>query len=117
MFFGEEIVTMTSKSITAVLFIFRPGRDRVRAALTSCSGWVRHAVKFRESGTYEFTLDSELSQGSAEVYLLDGKKQPQFKLSLLNSSQEIYLEAKSKCYLRWEFKSASGKCELRWQKK
>lgn len=109
-------MTVISKSITALLFIFRPGRDKVRATLSSCSGWVRHTVRFSEAGTYEFTLDSELSQGSAEVFLLDRKKQPLFKLYLPYSSQRVDMEAKSKCYLRWEFKSASGKCELHWQK-
>ena len=104
----------TTKSICAVLFVFHPGKNGDKAALDSCTGWVRHRGRFYESGTYTFVLDTQLSSGSAEVFLLDHNKRPLLTLSKQLPSQAITLDGKSKYYLRWEFKHASGKCELRW---
>lgn len=104
----------TTKSIRAVLFVFQPGKNGDKAALDSCTGWVRHRGRFFESGTYTFILDTQLSNGSAEVCLLDRNKQPLLKFSKQLPSQTVALDGKSRYYLRWEFKRASGKCELRW---
>lgn len=103
-----------SKSIFAALFVFRSGRDRDRAALDACTGWVQHAGRFRESRTYEFIFDARLSRGSAQVFLLDGKKRRLLKLDRGSPSGRIELNGKSRYYLRWEFADAAGKCELRW---
>lgn len=104
----------TTKSIHAVLFVFQPGKSGDKAALDSCTGWVRHRGRFYESGTYTFVLNTQLSGGSAEVSLLDHSKRPLLTLSKQLPSQSITLDGKSRYYLRWEFKRASGKCELRW---
>ncbi len=104
-----------SKSITAILFVFCPGQDTDRAALNSCTGWVKHMGRFHESRTYEFVLDTYLSKGNAEVILLDARKQPLLKLNQEFSTGKINLDATKKYYLRWEFQSATGRCELRWQ--
>ena len=104
----------TTKSISAILFVFQPGKNTDKATLDSCTGWVRHTGRFYESRTYTFVLDAQLSKGDAEVLLLDQKKQPLLKLNQQFPSQTINLDGKSRYYLRWEFKRASGKCELRW---
>lgn len=103
-----------SKRIAAILFIFRPGRDADKAALDSCTGWVRHVGSFHESRTYEFTFDAQLSKGNAEVVLLNKKKQPLMKLNQQCPTGKIELDAKNRYYLRWNFKSATGRCELHW---
>lgn len=103
----------TTKSIRAVLFVFQPGKNGDKVVLDSCTGWVRHRG-FYESGTYTFILDAQLSSGSAEVSLLDHNKRPLLTLSKQLPSQTVALDGKSRYYLRWEFKRASGKCELRW---
>lgn len=103
-----------TKSIAAILFAFRPGRAADRAALNSCTGWVRHAGRFRDSRTYAFTFDAQLSQGYAEVILLDAKKQPLLKLNRQSPAGTIALDAKHKYYLHWVFLRATGTCELRW---
>ena len=102
-----------SKSIAAILFVFRPCRDTDRVILDSCTGWVRHMGRFSESGTYEFALDAHLSKGCAEVILLDAKKQQLMKLNQQSPAGKIDLAAK-KYYLRWEFNCATGQCELYW---
>lgn len=103
-----------TKSIRAILFVFRPGKNGDKVSLNSCTGWVRHRGRFQESRTYLFSLDAKLSKGTVEATLLDQKKQPLLKLNPEFPSQSIDLDGKSRYYLRWEFKSATGKCELRW---
>lgn len=103
-----------SKSIAAILFVFRPCRDADRVTLDACTGWVKHMGRFSTSRTYEFTLDVQLSKGDVEVILLDAKKELLMKLNRQSPAGKIDLDAKNRYYLRWEFKGATGKCELRW---
>ena len=103
-----------SKSIVAIVFMIWPGNDSDRATLNSCTGWVRHAGRFRESRTYEFSLDSQLSNGSAEVYLLDENKQKLLRLSQWLPAGSVTLNGESRYYLHWEFRNATGRCELHW---
>lgn len=103
-----------SKSITAIMFVFRRGKDTDRATLSSCTGWVKYMGRFHESRTYEFTFDAQLSKGNAEVILLDKKKQQLMKLNQQFPAERIELDAENSYYLRWDFKSATGKCELHW---
>ena len=104
-----------TKCITAVLFVFQPGKSRDRVLLDACTGWVRHMGRFYENRTYSFALDAQLTKGNVEVLLLDKKKHTLLKLNRQFPSQTIDLDGENnRYYLRWEFKSASGKCELRW---
>ncbi len=103
-----------SKSVVAIIFVFRPCRDADRVTLGSCTGWVKHMGRFSESRTYEFILDTQLSKGDAEVILLDAKKELLMKLNRQSPTSKIDLDAKKRYYLRWEFEGATGKCELRW---
>lgn len=105
---------MVTKCIAAVLFVFRPGKHGDRVSLDSCTGWVRHAGRFRESRTYQFQFDYQLSKGSAEVILLDRQKQELLRLTKDKTTAELPLSRNARYYLRWEFKGATGKCELRW---
>ncbi len=102
------------KSIAAILFVFRTGRDADKATLDSCTGWVKHVGRFQESRTYEFAFDAQLSKGNVEVILLDNKKQQLLKLNQRFPTGKIELDTKNRYYLYWNFKSATGKCELHW---
>lgn len=105
----------TIKCIRAILFVFLPGKNGDKATLDACTGWVRHMGRFYESRTYTFALDAQLTKGDVEVMLLDKEKQTLLKLTRQFPSQTIDLDGeKSRYYLHWEFKSASGKCDLRW---
>lgn len=103
-----------TKSVTAVLFVFWPGKDADRAQLNSCTGRVRHAGRFRESRTYEFTFSAQLSKGDAEVILMVERKQPLLKLNRRSPAGSMELDGKRRYYLCWDFQNASGKCALRW---
>ncbi len=103
-----------SKSIVAILFEFRPEKGADKAALDSCTGWVKHIGRFHGSRQYDFVLDAQLSKGSVEVLLLDKKKQQLMKMDRQSPTGRIALDAESRYYLRWEFKNATGKCQLHW---
>ncbi|MDE7262740.1 MAG: hypothetical protein K2N78_11885 [Oscillospiraceae bacterium] len=103
-----------TKSIAAVLFMLYPGKNGDRATLNSCSGWARHAVRFRESRIYDFAFDCQLTNGDAEVLLLDRDKKQLLRLNRYQPSGRAALDPAGRYYLRWEFKSATGTCNLRW---
>lgn len=105
---------VVSKSICAALFVFKPGKSSDRITLESCTGWVRHGVRPRESREYEFSLTEELTAGKASVALLDREKRQLLKLDGQCPGGRVELEAKGRYYLRWEFSKAAGRCELRW---
>lgn len=105
-----------TKSVAAVLFVFRPGKQGDSVSLDSCTGWVRHMGRFRESRMYTFHLDCRLSKGSAAVTLLDRQKRELLRLSQGSPAGEIELSGNGRYFLRWEFQNATGKCELRWQR-
>ncbi len=107
---GFAVLRRTS----AIMIVFRRGKRADKATLDSCTGWVKHAVRFRESETHEFILDAQLSKGNVEVTLLDRKKQPLMKLTPQSPRCKVESDVRNRYYLRWEFKSATGKCELRW---
>ena len=104
-----------TKSIAAILFVFRPRRDADRASLNSCTGWVRHVARLRGGQAYELTLDCQLSKGSGTVSLLDRDKQPLLRLDRQSPNGKLELEGKGRYYLHWEFEHATGQCELRWK--
>ena len=103
-----------SKCIAAILFWFWPGKDSDQTTVVSCYGWIRHIGRFHESQTYEFVLDTQLSNGDVEVFLLDKEMQPLLKLTQWFPTGVMELDRKSKYYLQWEFSGATGRCELRW---
>lgn len=105
---------MTTKSISAILFLFQPGNGGDRAQLDSCTGWVRHVGRFRESRTYTFALDAQLSGGAVEVFLLDRERRQLLRLSPYHPEGQIALDGSGRYYLHWEFRAATGRCELRW---
>lgn len=105
---------MVTKSIAAVLFVFRPGKHGDSLSLDTCSGWVRHRGRFREGRIYTFQLDCRLSKGSAVVTLLDRRKRELLRLNQDSPAGEIELSGNGRYFLRWEFQKATGNCELRW---
>lgn len=107
---------MVSKSIAALLFVFRPGRDADRLTLDSCTGWVKHIGYFPESGTYTFTLDTHLSKGTVEAALLNREKRQLMRLSPQCPAGGLDLDAGNRYSIRWELSGVTGHCELRWRR-
>lgn len=102
------------KQINAIWFVFRPAKTEDRVSLNAGSGWVKHTGRFRENRTYYFNFEEELSKGDAEVFLLDQEKQPLLRLNKQSPTGSVELDGRSKYYLRWEFRSATGTCKVSW---
>lgn len=101
---------MVAKSLSAVTFI---GSSKGAGAnFTSCSGYIKRIIRFRESGTLYYYLDAELSKGDILVELLDSDKQSIMKLNRENNHASITVESKKKYYLVVNFKSATGRYSL-----
>lgn len=101
---------MVVKSYSALTFV---GSSKgTGATFTSCNGYLKRIIRFKESGTYHFFLDAELSKGDMSVEFLDSGNQNIVKLDLLNNSASITVESKKKYYLVVNFKSATGRYSL-----
>lgn len=112
-FFLYNLGFVESKKVKAALYIFRPGKNADNMAVDSCTGWVKCKGRFHESREYEFTFGGQLSSGDVDVILMDREKQL-LKLNLQSPIGKVELDRKSRYYLRWEFRNATGKCELHW---
>ncbi len=102
------------RRMRAVLFLFRARGKKDTVSLDSCTGWVQHVGRFCESSTYVFTLDAQLSKGDAAVFLPGRNKQQLLQLNRQCPSGSIRLDGKTRYYIRWEFRDATGMCSLRW---
>ena len=101
---------MVIKSYSAISFI---GSSKgTGAAFTSCNGYLKRIIRFKEGGTYRYFLDAELSKGDMSVELLNAGKQSIMKLDRLNNHASITVERKKKYYLVVNFKAATGRYSL-----
>ena len=101
---------MVFKSISAATFV---GAAKGNGAkFSSCSGYMKRVVTFKETGTYTFVLDAQLSKGDMSVELLDSAKQKILQLNCADRSASITVEQKKKYYLIVHFRSATGSYSL-----
>lgn len=101
---------MIVKSTSAASFIGSAKGNSAR--FSSCSGYIKRIVRFKDDGTYTFILDADLSKGDMSVELLDSAKQKIMQLNCANHSASIAVEKRKKYYLVINFKSASGRYAL-----
>ena len=101
---------MIVKSLSAVTFIGSP--KGTGANFTSCSGYIKRIVRFKESGTLHYYLDADLSKGDIFVEILDSQKQSIAKLNRENNHASISVESRRKYYLVVNFISATGRYSL-----
>lgn len=106
---------LTSKRIAAALFVFRRSENGESATVDSCSGSLRHTVRFPESRSYQFHFHGGLSKGDAEIVISDAKKQPLLRLNRCAPTGVVKLDKNNKYFFRWEFRKATGRCELSWE--
>ena len=86
-----------------------------KASFTSCTGYTKRVVTFRETKTVNFHFDLELSKGEAAMELLDASKNCILRLDSSSLHAQIPIEAKKRYYLVFHFKSASGHYLLTWE--
>lgn len=104
---------MVLSSKSAVSFV---GSKRGTAASFSrCSGSIRRIVRFKESKTYTFTLDSTLTSGEITVSLLGADKKELLRLTSAQPCAAAELEKKQRYTLILRLSRATGRYGLRWE--
>ena len=101
---------MIVKSTSAVSFVGSANGSSAR--FSSCSGYIKRIVRFKDDATYTFILDADLSKGDMSVELLDSAKQRIMQLNCASNRASIAVEKKKKYYLVFNFKSATGNYAL-----
>lgn len=96
----------------AVMFVGT--RRGNQATFSSCSGYMKRMVRFKENKPYHFSLSSELTKGEMSVELLDSKKQQIMCLNENQRSADIVIDKKKQYYLVFRFRAATGNYDLRW---
>lgn len=82
------------------------------ATFTSCNGYIKRIIRFKEEKTYTFILNAELSKGDMSVELLDAAKHKIMCLTRSDPSAVIDVVKNKKYYLVVNFKSATGRYSL-----
>ena len=103
---------MVTSAKTAVSFVGSLRGNK--AAFSSCNGYMKRIVRFKEDKSYSFVLEAELTKGEITVELLDSAKQPIMCLSSNNPRAALALEKNKRYYLVFRFSSATGKYTLSW---
>ena len=85
-----------------------------KAKFTSCTGFTRRVIRFKETRTYRFDFDCALTAGTVSVELLDSSKKPVLTLDETNPSAAAKMERGKRYDLVCRFKGASGEYTLDW---
>ena len=95
-------------------FMFLGSKRGKKAMFSSCTGYIKRVVKFKESKIYHVDFNVELEKGEVTLELLDVKKQ--LMLSL-NGSEISKIEVKNgqRYYMVLRFKAATGSYEVSWE--
>lgn len=79
-----------------------------RASYSSCTGYTRRIIKFKESKIYHFVFTQELTNGEVSEELLDSNKQCILCLNDNAPSASVDLNHKIRYYQVFRFKPATG---------
>ena len=95
-------------------FMFLGSERGKKAMFSSCTGYVKRVIKFKESKVYNIDFKLELEKGEVVLELLDAKKQV---ILSLNKSEcfKIKVESRQRYYMILRFKSATGNYEVTWE--
>jgi len=90
------------------------GKNRGKyARFSSCSGFMKRVIRFKENREYEFHFETELEKGEVSIELWDNKQEK--VLSMTNKgSQAVAVERKKRYYLILRFESATGSYNVEW---
>lgn len=90
------------------------GKNRGKyARFSSCSGFMKRVIRFKENREYEFHFETELEKGEVSIELWDNKQEK--VLSMTNKgSQAVAVERKKRYYLILRFESATGSYNIEW---
>lgn len=95
-------------------FMFLGSKRGKKAMFSSCTGYIKRVIKFKESKVYHVNFGLELEKGEVALELLDEKKQIILSLNG-NDTSEIEVENGKRYCMILRFKSATGSYEVTWE--
>lgn len=95
-------------------FMFLGSKRGKKAMFSSCTGYIKRVVKFKESKMYHVDFNVELEKGEVTLEFLDAKKQLILSLNGSDISQ-IKVENRQRYYMVLRFKTATGSYEVSWE--
>ena len=91
-------------------------KNSTRAEFSSCSGYLKRILKFKETGVYEFRSQMEIESGSAAIVIVDDKGIPVVTADSENTSQRAQIEKGRKYHIIVKLKKAKGRYAFSWNR-
>ncbi len=88
-------------------------KNSTKAKFSACSGSLRRIIKFKESGTYEFSFSPDLEKGNVSVEIQNSEKEILLLIDK-NTSGRIHVQSGQRYHIIVRFKKAKGKYHLGW---
>ena len=108
--YSNGFLVMASKK--AVMYI---GSKRGKAAkFLSCNGYTKRVIKVRESKSYQFSFDCNLTAGAVWIEIMDTSKNTVLTLDESHRSATADLEKGKRYDLICRFNAASGDYVVDW---
>ena len=95
-------------------FVYVGSNKGKSARFSSCNGYIKRVIKFKESKTYHFEFHPEMEKGEVSIELLDHNKSKVLHLTHESNLADIPIYENCRYYLVYRFKSATGKFDLDW---
>lgn len=103
---------LTVQSRRAILYVGSLKGNSAR--FSSCTGYSKRVIRFRDSRTYCVFFDSELTKGDISAEILNPAKQTVVCLNCNTPTGRINVEKGKRYYLLIHFQSATGRYTLSW---
>lgn len=88
--------------------------NKCEATFSSCDGYVKKVIKFKESRGYTFNLDCDVSKGSLHVIVENKNREILLDMTPTMKTDLLAVEEKCRYYLVLKFEKAEGKFKLQW---
>ena len=99
----------------AVLFVGSlREKNKCKFTFSSCSGYVKKVIKFKESRGYTFNLDCDVSKGNIHVIVKNKNKETLLDLTPTIKTGLLTVDEKCRYYLVFKFEKADGELKLQW---
>ncbi len=85
------------------------------AKFTRCSGSIKRILKFNDTRLVTFTFDSNINEGSVDLFILNKDKETVLTLNSDNPTGTLTIQAKERYYIKIKFCRASGNYKLNWE--
>ena len=90
------------------------GKNNCEITFSSCSGYVKKVIKFKECRRYAFYLSCNVSKGNISVAIENKNKETLLTLTPATRTGSLTIDEKSRYYLVLKFEKADGQYKLEW---